>query len=109
MSQDTLNYFSVKDSKFARFYLVPKIHIRLHDVLRRPVISNCDFHTENTSSFLDFHLQPLDQKVMSYIKDTNHFLRKIKELDQLPEGRFLCTADVAGLYPNFAHDEGLAF
>ena len=28
-SSDTLNYFLVKDLKFARFYLLPKIHKRL--------------------------------------------------------------------------------
>ena len=108
-SQDTLNYFLVKDPKFGRFYLLPKIHKRLHDVPGRPVISNCGFYTENISSFLDFHFQPLAQKVKSYIKDTDHFLKKIKELGQLPEGTILCTIDVVGLYPNIPHDEGLAF
>ena len=73
------------------------------------LISNCGFYTENISSFLDFHLQPLAQKVKSYINDTNDFLRKIEELDQLPEGTILCTIDVVGLYPNIPHDEGLAF
>ena len=43
LSSDTLNYFLVKDPKFARFYLLPKIHKRLHDVPGRPVISNCGF------------------------------------------------------------------
>ena len=51
LSSDTLNYFLVKDPKFARFYLLPKIHKRLHDVPGRPVISNCGFYTENISSF----------------------------------------------------------
>ena len=32
LSSDTLNYFFVKDPKFARFYVLPKIHKRLHDV-----------------------------------------------------------------------------
>ena len=109
LSQNTLNYFLVKDPKFARFYLLPKVHKRLHDVPGRPVISNCGFYTENISSFLDFHLEPLAQNVKSYIKDTNHFLRKIKELGQLPEGTILFTIDVVGLYPNIPHDEGLAF
>ena len=99
----------VKDTKFARFYLLPKIHKRLHDVPGRPVISNCGFYTKNISSLLDFHLQPLAQKVKSYIKDTNHFLKKIKELGQLPEGAILCTINVVGLFPNIPHDEGLAF
>ena len=38
-------YFMVKDPKFARFYLLPKIHKRLENVPGRPVISNCGFYT----------------------------------------------------------------
>ena len=56
LSSDTLNYFVVEDPKFARFYLLPKIHKRLHNVPGRPVISNCGFYTENLSSFLDYYL-----------------------------------------------------
>ena len=56
LSNDTLNYFLVKDPKFARFYLLPKIHNRLHNVPGRTVISNCGFYIENISSFLDHHL-----------------------------------------------------
>ena len=74
----------------------------------RPIISNCGFYKENIFSFLDHHLQPISQKVNSFIKDTNHFLRKIKSLGQLPEEVILCTIDVAGLYPNIPHEEGLA-
>ena len=59
---DTLNHFLFKDAKFARFYLLPKIHKRLCNVPMRPVISNCGYYTENTSSFLDFHLQPIAKK-----------------------------------------------
>ena len=59
-------------------------------------------------SFLDHHLQPIAQKVNSFIKDTNHFLQKIKSLGQLPEGAILCNIDVVGLYPNIPHEEGLA-
>ena len=44
-----------------------------------------------------------------YIKDTNHFLKKPKELGQFQEGTILCTIDVVGLYPNIPLDEGLAF
>ena len=55
----------VKDPKFDRFYLLPKIQKRLHDVPGRPVISNYRYYTENISSFLDFHLQPLAREVKS--------------------------------------------
>ena len=51
LSQDTLNYFLVKDPKFVRFYLLPKVHRRFYDEPGRPVISNCDFYNKNISSF----------------------------------------------------------
>ena len=108
LSNDTLNYFLVGDPKFARFCLLPGIHKRLHNVPSRPVISNCGFYAENISSFLHHHLQLIAQKVNPFIKDTNHFLRKIKSLDQLPEGAILCTIDVVGPYPNIPHEEVLA-
>ena len=47
------------------------------------------------------------QKVKSYIKDTNDFLRKIASLPTLPDDIILCTKDVVGLYPNIPHDEVL--
>ena len=47
LNKDTIKYFMVKIPKFARFYLLPKIHKRLHDVPGRPVISNCGYYTEN--------------------------------------------------------------
>ena len=105
---DNLEYFLNKDPKFARFYLLPKIHKRLNNVPGRRVISNCGYCTENISSFLDYHLQSLAKKVESYIKDTNHFLKKLKELLSLPKNAILCAIDVVGLYPNIPHKEGLA-
>ena len=42
LSKDTLDYFLVKDPKFLRFYLLPKIRKRLHNVAVRPVISEFD-------------------------------------------------------------------
>ena len=107
MQKDTLDYFLVKDPKFSRFYLLPKIQKRLHDVPGRPVISNCGYYTENISSFLHYHLQPLAQKVKSYIKDTNHFLDRLRSSGKLPQGAIPCTIDDVGLYPNIPHNEGL--
>ena len=103
-----MEYFFNKNPKFARFYLLPKIHKWLHNVPDRPVISNCGYYTENISSVLDYHFQPLTKKVKSYIKDTNHFLKKLQELGSLPKNAILCTIDVVGLYPNISHEEDLA-
>ena len=107
IGDETLDYFLVNNPKLGRFYLLPKIHKRLHNVPGRPVISNSGFHTENISAFVEHHLKPLAQKVKSYVKDTNGFLRKIANLPPLPEDLIFCTIDVVGLYPNIPHDEGL--
>ena len=63
---------------------------------------------DNTSSFLDFHLQSLAREVKYYIKDTNDFLKKLRSLPNLPDDIILCTRDGVGLYPNIPHDKGLS-
>ena len=73
ISNGTLEYFSVNNSKLGRFYLLPRIHKQLHDVPGGPVISNSGFYTENIFSFIEYHLKPLVQNVKSYIRDTNYF------------------------------------
>ena len=83
---ETLEYFFINKPKLGRFYLLPKIHKRLH--------------MENASAFLEYHLKPLSQKVKSFIKGTNDFLKKLNELRDLPDDFILCTFDVVGLYPN---------
>ena len=65
-------------------------------------------YTENISSFLDFHLQPLPREIKSYIKDTNDFLKKLRSFPNLPDDIILCTVDVVGLYPNIPHDKVLS-
>ena len=105
---DTLNYFLIKDAKFARFCLLPKIHERLYNVPGRPVISNCGYYIENISSFLDFHLQPIAINFKSNIKDTNDFLKTLHSITNLPGNSLVCTTDVVGLYPNILYDEGLS-
>ena len=67
------------------------------------------YFTENISSFLDYHLQPLAQKVKSHMKDINHFLDRLSSLGKLPQEAILCTVDVVGLYPNIPYSEGLTF
>ena len=108
LKKETIKYFEVKDSKFARFYLLPKIHKRLNNLPGRPVISNCGYYMENISALLDFQLQPLAQAVKSYIKNANDFLNKLRSLPKLPGNIILCTVDVVDMYPNSPHEEGLS-
>ena len=48
------------------------------------------------------------QKGKSYIRDSGHFLEKIKNISTLPENAILVTADVVGLYPSIPHQAGLS-
>ena len=93
MKRDNLGYFIMKDLKFARFYIPLKIYKRLHNVPGRPVISSSGYYTENISSFLDHHLQPLAQAVKPFIKNTNEFLHELRSQPKLSDCIILCTMD----------------
>ena len=87
-------------------YLLPKIHKRLN-VPGRPVISNCGLLTEKVSEFLDSHLTGIMQESWSFIKDLNDFIKKAKNLKDIPQDGLLVTADVVGLYRSIPHEAGL--
>ena len=89
-------------------YLSPKIHKRLSDVPGRPVISNCGIPSKKVSEFLDYHLKLVMQNGKSYIRDSGHFLEKIKNSSTFPENAILVTVDAVGLYPSILHHGGLS-
>ena len=88
-------------------YILSKIHKRLFTLPGHPVISNCGTPTEKASEFLDRHLKPVMQSSRSCTKDSGDFLRKIKQIGNLPENSILVTVDVVGLYPSIPHELGL--
>ena len=110
ISENEMKYF-LYDYKNAtnlgKLYFLTKIHKKLFNVPGRPIISNCGTPTEKASKFLDHHLRPVIQSSWSYIKDSGDFLRKIKQIGNLPENSILATVDVAGLYPSILHELGL--
>ena len=84
--------------KPARFYLLPKIH--KPDNQGRPVVASTNCHTTKISKFIDHYIQPLAQRVQSYIRDTTDFLNKIEDIKMIPENAILVTMDVKSLYTN---------
>ena len=110
ITQKEIKYFTYefeKSANLGKFYLLPKIHKRLSAVPGRPVISNCGTPTEKTSEFVDFHLKPIMQNGWSYVRDSNDFINKIKNLKHIPSNSILVTAEVVGLYPCNPHESGL--
>ena len=69
----------------------------------------CGFYTKNISAFVDHQLKPIAMQVKSYIKDTNDFLKKLRDLRDLPKDSIICTIDAVGLYPTIPKEEGLRF
>ena len=53
INDETLNYFLVNKPKLGGFYLLPRIHKRLHNVPGRPAISNSSYFNE-TGPILEF-------------------------------------------------------
>ena len=106
VSDEIMDYLLVENPRVGRFYMLTKMHKHLHNVPGRPVISNCGYYTENISAFIEHHLQ--SQKVRSYIKETNEFLKKLRDLPLLPEDFLLFTIDLVGLYPNIPFEDCLA-
>ena len=109
ISSNILDYFNIENPKFGRSYLLLKIHKRMYDMSGKPVISNCGFDTKNVSAFLDHQLKPIAMQVKSYIKDTNDFLKKLRDFPDLHQDSIICIIDVVGLYPSIPNEEGLRF
>jgi hypothetical protein len=91
--------------KTPRMYLLPKIHKPGNP--GRPVVSSIGCHTERISKYVDHHLQPLNQNLESYVKDTTDFLKKLENIPEIPEEAVLVTMDVRSLYTNVPNDEGV--
>ena len=88
----------------ARFCLLPKIHKK--GVPGRPVVSACGSATEGMLEIVDFFLQPYMPTIPSFIKDTDDFIRRIRNIIDLPSDVLLLPFDVS-LYPSIPHDFGL--
>ena len=65
---------------------------------------------ENLSAFTEFYLQPLAQKLPSFIKDTTDLLNKIEHLNTsgpFPTGTLLVLWDMVSMFPNIDNKLGL--
>ena len=68
------------------------------------------WQTENLSAFTEFYLQPLAQKLSSFIKDTTDLLNKIEHLNTsgpFPTDTLLVSWDMVSMFPNIDNKLGL--
>ena len=54
-------------------------------------------------------MKPIALQIKSYIRDTNDFLKKLRDLLDSQEKWIICTIDIIGLYPSIPNEESLIF
>lgn len=114
ISEKQLLYLAPKEvPRPRRFYLLPKIHkdmskwtIKNKMPPGRPIVSDCSSESYRIAEYLDKILQPLSNKHASYIKNTDDFLEKVRNLE-VPENAYLITLDIESLYTNIQTKDGI--
>ena len=76
-----------ENPKTPHFYLNQKVHKEGNP--GRPVISSINCHTSKISEYVDYHLQPIVKEIPSYVQDTTDILRKINQIDFIPDNSYL--------------------
>ena len=61
-------------------------------------MSNCGAPTEMISEFVDYRINPIVKVLPTVLRDTSDFLRRLEELEHIPEVAIFGTIDVVGLY-----------
>ena len=84
--------------------LLPNVHKK--GVPGIPVDSACGSATKGMSEIVDFFYQPYKPNIPSSIKDTDDFIRRIRNIIDLLTDVLLVTFDVMSLYPSIPHDFG---
>lgn len=72
----------------------------------RPIISDCSSESYAVSEYIDHFLAPLSMRHPAYLKDTNDFIQKIREL-RIPQNSLLISLDVDSMYTNIDNKAGL--
>ena len=105
ITENNLDHFNPESSTEARFYMHPKIHKK--DIPGRPICSSDNHPTSRISKFVDEYIKKYVPKTKSYLRDTQDFIKSIRDLGPIPEGAILCTLDVSSLYTNIPNHEGI--
>ena len=105
LSKSISEGLKTENRKTSHFYLKPKVHKEGNP--GRPVISSISCHTSKISKYVDYHLQPTVKENPSYVQDTTYFLRKINQIDFVPDNSYLVFLDVKLLYANIPIAEGI--
>ena len=104
---------SVDSGRDRVFYTLPKIHKSLSSWFEpnsappgRPIVSDVASPTNQIAKLISKKLKTLACSHDSYIRDTNHFLERLRKI-KVPQNAALVTLDVSSLYTNIDNTKGL--
>ena len=105
-NDNTSPQFMKSHVKPGQFYILPKVHKSGNP--QRPIVSSDSHPMECLSHFVGYHLQPLINKLPSFLKDANDFLHKLLTIGNLPTNSLVVTLVDSSLYiyTNIPHKEG---
>lgn len=92
-------------SKPPHFYGLPKIHKK--EIPLRPIVSSINSPCHKLAKFLLDIIKPYSGQTNSYIKNTPHFLEKLKDLNIDLNKNLLVSFDVVSLFTNVPVDKTL--
>ena len=105
ISKEMMDYCSPPTvCRTARIYFLLKVHKNPMGI--RPIVSSVNYVTEPLSQFVDIWLQPLMQKLPSFVRDTNHLIQMISQTS-FHKDVLLASIDVTSLYTNIVHEDGI--
>jgi hypothetical protein len=84
--------------QFQYFYILPKVHKT--PWATRPVVSEVSSIQEALSVWLDYYLQQVIHLCPAYLRDSWHFLDRLKTQPTLPADALVFTVDAVGMYSN---------
>ena len=71
----------------------------------RPICSRNNHPTEHINQCVDHLIHKYVGTLISYIRDTQHFIQKVKELGKILKGSIHVTLDVCSLYASIPNKQ----
>ena len=99
-----LRSYTTLTLEFQNLYTLPKIQKSNNP--GQPMVNSIGSITEKISAYVDENIKHLSKLVLSYIKDTGHFLNIIKDI-HVEEEDLLVTVDGSSLFTNIRHQDGI--
>ena len=105
ISKRLFNSLILKDFKLGSFSILPKLHKTKFGT--RPIINSIKHPSSNLSQFVDYILQPFVQSSGTFIKDSQHLIQDLENLELGEEEVKLCSFDFESLYSNINLEDAL--